>query len=75
MTDFSKESGATKKWRAARIYRLALETFGDDAKARCWLNKPLRQFKGQSAMEIADTETGAHKIALVLGRIAHGIAA
>jgi len=61
--------------RVARIYALALETFGDDDKARHWLRRPLRPLGGRTAMEMLETELGAHQVETLLGRIAHGIAA
>ena len=60
---------------AARIYALALETFGNETKARRWLTKPLRQLEGRTAVEMLKTDEGARQIEIILGRIAHGIAA
>lgn len=61
--------------RVARIYAHAVETFGDPDKAKRWLRKPLRQFGGRSAMEMLETELGAHQVEAFLGRISHGLAA
>jgi putative toxin-antitoxin system antitoxin component (TIGR02293 family) len=61
--------------RVARIYALAVETFGDDDKARHWLRRPLRPLSGRTAMRMLETELGAHQVEILLGRIAHGIAA
>jgi putative toxin-antitoxin system antitoxin component (TIGR02293 family) len=61
--------------RTKRIYTLAAETFGDDAKAYHWLHKPLRQLEGRTAAEVIETESGAKQVEIILGRIAHGIAA
>ena len=61
--------------RVARIYALAVETFGDAAKAQHWLAKPLRQLGGRTAMQMLHTDSGAREVEVILGRIAHGIAA
>src|ERR1700693_5982945 len=47
--------------RVARIYALAVETFGNDDKARHWLRRPLRPLGGRTAMEMMETELGAHQ--------------
>lgn len=62
-------------WRLARIHALAVETLGAEEKARHWLRQPLRQFGGRSAMEMLETESGAHQVENLLGRVSHGIAA
>lgn len=61
--------------RVARIFALALDTFGNDEKARRWLRKPLRQLGGRTPMQALETELGAHQVETILGRIGHGIAA
>lgn len=61
--------------RVARIYALALETLGDEHKAKRWLRRPLRQFRGRTPMEMLETDLGAHQVEVLLGRIGHGIAA
>ncbi|HVN28179.1 MAG TPA: antitoxin Xre/MbcA/ParS toxin-binding domain-containing protein [Candidatus Binataceae bacterium] len=61
--------------RLARIYALAVETFGNEEKARHWLRRPLRPLGGRTAMEMMETELGGHQVETLLGRIAHGIAA
>jgi putative toxin-antitoxin system antitoxin component (TIGR02293 family) len=61
--------------RVARIYALALDTFGNEEKARRWLRKPLRQFGGRTAMQMLETELGAHQVETILGRIGHGLGA
>jgi putative toxin-antitoxin system antitoxin component (TIGR02293 family) len=61
--------------RVARIYALTLDTFGNEEKARRWLRKPLRQLGGRTAMQLLETEPGAHQVETMLGRIGHGIAA
>ena len=61
--------------RVARIYALAVDTFGNEEKARRWLRKPLRQLAGRTAMRTLETELGAHQVETILGRIGYGIAA
>ena len=61
--------------RVARIYALAVETLGDDDKARRWLRKPLRQLAGRTPMKMLETDPGAHQVETILGRIGHGLAA
>jgi putative toxin-antitoxin system antitoxin component (TIGR02293 family) len=61
--------------RVARIYALALETFGAQETATRWLRKPLRQFRGRTPMEMLETDLGAHQVEVLLGRISHGLAA
>ena len=61
--------------RLARIYAMALETLGDDEKAKRWLRRPLRQFRGRTPMEMLETDLGAYQVEVLLGRIGHGLAA
>jgi len=61
--------------RVARVYALAVETFSNEDKARRWLRKPLRQLGRRTAMQMLETELGAHQVEAILGRIAYGIAA
>jgi putative toxin-antitoxin system antitoxin component (TIGR02293 family) len=61
--------------RVARIYALALETLGEEEKAKRWLRRPLRQFRGRTPMEMLETDLGAHQVEVLLGRIGHGLAA
>ncbi len=61
--------------RVARIYALALETFGDENKARRWLRRPLTQFRDRAPMAMLETDLGAHQVEVLLGRIGHGLAA
>jgi putative toxin-antitoxin system antitoxin component (TIGR02293 family) len=61
--------------RVARIYALALETLGEDEKAKRWLRRPLTQFRGRTPMEMLETDLGAHQVEVLLGRIGHGLAA
>jgi putative toxin-antitoxin system antitoxin component (TIGR02293 family) len=61
--------------RVARIYALALDTFGNEEKARRWLRKPLRHLGGRTAMQMLETELGAHQVETILGRIGYGLGA
>jgi putative toxin-antitoxin system antitoxin component (TIGR02293 family) len=61
--------------RLARIYAMALETLGEDEKAKRWLRRPLRQFRGRTPMEMLETDLGAYQVEVLLGRIGHGLAA
>ena len=60
--------------RVVRIYAMALETLGEEEKAKRWLRRPLRQFGGRTPMATLETDLGAHQVVL-LGRIGHGLAA
>jgi len=61
--------------RIARLFALAADTFGSDERAREWLRKPLTRFTGRTPMAMLATDLGAHQVEVLLGRIAHGIAA
>ena len=45
--------------RLAKVLALAKEVFGDEAKAKTWLQKPKKLFDGRSAMDLITTEEGA----------------
>jgi putative toxin-antitoxin system antitoxin component (TIGR02293 family) len=61
--------------RLLRIQTLAEETFGDKAKAHCWLRRPLTELHDEPPLVVAQTETGARVIETILGKIAWGAAA
>ncbi len=61
--------------RVARIFATAVETFGDEERARLWLRRPLLRFDNRTPLEMLATDLGAHQVEVLLGRIAHGIAA
>ena len=44
--------------RAAKLYSLAVEVFGDSEKAMQWLLKARNAFDGHNAMEFMQSETG-----------------
>lgn len=59
--------------RAARIFAHARQTFGD--RAAMWLARENKALEGASPIKLLRTETGAHAVRVLLGRIDHGIAA
>jgi putative toxin-antitoxin system antitoxin component (TIGR02293 family) len=61
--------------RITRIFAMAADTLGGEERAKDWLRRPLRQFTGRTPMEMLATDLGAHQVEVLLGRIAHGIAA
>jgi putative toxin-antitoxin system antitoxin component (TIGR02293 family) len=61
--------------RVARIFALAVETFGNAEVAAEWLRRPSRLFHARSPMEMLVTDAGARQVETLLMRIAHGIAA
>lgn len=65
---------AQRVTRWLRISALARETFGPD-KDRAWLIRPTSALGGAAPVALLDTEEGARAVELLLGRIAHGIAA
>jgi putative toxin-antitoxin system antitoxin component (TIGR02293 family) len=62
--------------RVVRLMRLvarAQAVLGDEAKARAWLERPLRELGGKTALELSATEPGAREVEQVLGRLEHGV--
>jgi putative toxin-antitoxin system antitoxin component (TIGR02293 family) len=62
--------------RVVRLMRLvarAQAVLGDEAKARAWLERPLRELGGKTALELSATEPGARAVEQVLGRLEHGV--
>jgi len=60
--------------RFARLYRLAVELYdGNEAAARTWLTRPARALGGQTPLDFADTEAGAHEVEMLIGRLEHGV--
>jgi putative toxin-antitoxin system antitoxin component (TIGR02293 family) len=61
-------------FRLARLYRLAVELYdGNQAAARTWLTQPARALDGQTPLDFADTEAGAHEVENLIGRLEHGV--
>lgn len=61
--------------RVARVLAAAEEVFGDQDKAHRWLRRPTAALADEAPLELLDTEEGAREVEIILGRIAHGIAA
>jgi putative toxin-antitoxin system antitoxin component (TIGR02293 family) len=60
--------------RFARLYRLAVDLYdGNEAAARTWLTRPARALEGQTPLDFADTEAGAHEVETLIGRLEHGV--
>jgi putative toxin-antitoxin system antitoxin component (TIGR02293 family) len=61
--------------RVAWVIAAAEETFGGREKAGAWLRRPTAALAGEGPLEWLDTDEGSHEVEILLGRIAHGIAA
>jgi putative toxin-antitoxin system antitoxin component (TIGR02293 family) len=64
--------------RISRILRLieaAEETFASREKAHAWLRRPTSALAENRPLDLLDTDVGARRVEMLLGRIAHGIAA
>jgi putative toxin-antitoxin system antitoxin component (TIGR02293 family) len=59
----------------ARVGRLAVNVFGDTAKAHRWLHKPKKALGGETPLACLRTEAGARIVEEMLHRIDHGILA
>ena len=59
----------------ADLIQLANQVFGNPTKAAHWLNKPKRQFDGQTPMPMVETDEGARKVEELLYQIDHGMGA
>lgn len=68
----SQES-SERLYRAARVYALADEAFGDRERAERWLGTPNPVFHDQRPVEYLDTEPGAQWVEVTLNRMMHGI--
>lgn len=75
-----KRSGVLSSDEADRVYRyVRLYTFahtlfhGDADSAREWLNRPAYAFRSKTPLQHAATESGAHEVETLIGRIQHGI--
>lgn len=61
-------------YRYSRLFALAKNMFhGDRDEALRWLKSPAYAFKGETPLEHARTEFGAHEVETLIGRIEHGI--
>jgi putative toxin-antitoxin system antitoxin component (TIGR02293 family) len=61
--------------RILRVIREAETTFANPEKAHRWLRRPTSALAGNAPLDLLDTEVGARRVEVLLGRIAHGIAA
>jgi len=60
--------------RASRLFDRASELFeGDREAARKWLRSPQAGLGGETPMDFASTEVGAHEVERLLGRLEHGV--
>lgn len=60
--------------RAARVVGAAIELFdGDLDSARQWLNSDQPALGGETPLEVAKTDTGAHEVEHLIGRLEHGV--
>jgi len=58
--------------RIERIYALAVEVFGNRAKAADWLKRPSRALGAQLPLALLDTDAGAQQVERELRQIQHG---
>jgi putative toxin-antitoxin system antitoxin component (TIGR02293 family) len=61
--------------RLLRVIEEAETTFGERAKAYAWLRRPNALLDGETPLARLDTDIGTRQVELILGRIAHGLAA
>jgi putative toxin-antitoxin system antitoxin component (TIGR02293 family) len=62
--------------RVARVWALAVETWGDEEKARAFLFKPHPMLDGAVPMDaVFANEVGAREVEAILGRLQYGTAA
>lgn len=60
--------------RMARIFAMVIELFeGNMPAAQAWMTTPLLALAGNSPLEFASTEVGAHEVESLIGRLEHGI--
>lgn len=58
--------------RIARVTRRAVESFGDERKAKAWLLRESRVLGGRAPIELLGTDAGAEAVTDELGRIESG---
>src|SRR5438132_1513915 len=56
-----------------RLFRQAVDLFGDAAKGRAWLKHPQYGLGGAVPLEYASTEVGAREVENLLGRIEYSV--
>jgi putative toxin-antitoxin system antitoxin component (TIGR02293 family) len=60
-------------YRLERVYRTAVDAFGDSEKAIGWFKRPNWLFKEQTPLELLDTEAGREQVEAELRKIQYGI--
>ena len=60
-------------YRLERVYRTAVDAFGDSEKAVGWFKRPNWLFKDQTPLELLDTEAGREQVEAELRKIQYGI--
>ncbi len=60
-------------FRIARIFALAIEVLEDEKRAAEWMRKPQFGLGGKIPFEMIQTETGAHEVENLLGRIEYSV--
>jgi putative toxin-antitoxin system antitoxin component (TIGR02293 family) len=60
-------------YRLERVYRTAVDAFGDSEKAVGWFKRPNWIFKDQTPLELLDTEAGREQVEAELRKIQYGI--
>ena len=69
-----KGDDAAKVVRFAKVFAMALDTFGSAEKANTWLGRPNRTLPGKATpASLLDTEFGAEEVSDSLLRIQHGV--
>lgn len=61
--------------RVARVLAVVEEVLGNQETAHAWLRRANAALHGEAPLNLLDTEEGAREVEVLLGRIAHGIAA
>lgn len=59
--------------RAADVYALAYEVFGDQERANGWMQRPNPALGGEAPIALLRSSTGTTMVEEILVRIAHGI--
>lgn len=62
-------------YRIARVVAHALDVFEDETAARHWLHTPSRVLGGETPLSLLDTDVGAARVEVELGRIEYGLGA
>lgn len=60
-------------YRLERVYRTAVDAFGDSEKAVEWFKRPNWIFKDLTPLELLDTEAGREQVEAELRKIQYGI--